>query len=281
MNTFTSPHTHTFTDTNEIRFSHLMRAEWIKVTSLRLNIFALLAVVGVGFSLSLLFAFTLESAGLPSVFQVNLVLDGLTIGTLIFGQVIAGVLGVLTISSEYSSGTIQPTMLAAPNRLQVLAAKAAVLFSVVTGTALFTVFGSWATTYPLYAEFGLQAPLTTPGLAVALLGCSVYIGLCSIFGLGIGALLRSATAGSIAVFCVTLLAPILTSVLPTSEVVRQIRLYLMGHAGDSMSRIAEIGAPFADASDGFLSPLGGWVTAAAWAILTLIAGAIILQRRDV
>lgn len=250
------------------------------MSSLRSTYFALAAIVFSGLSVSVLFAGTLESAGLPSEFSVKLVLDGVTMGTLIFGQIAAGVLGVLTISAEYSSGAIQSTLIAVPARLHVLAAKALVLFPVVTATALASVFGSWAATRPLYAEFGLQAELTTPGFTAALIGASVYIGLCSVLGLGIGALLRSAAGGSIVVFCATLLAPILTSVLPPSDFVRNLRLYLMGHAGDSMARIAEAGSPFADASVQYLSPVGGWITAFAWAFVSLVAGAIVLRRRD-
>lgn len=262
------------------RFSHLLRSEWIKLTSLRTTYFALAAILAAGLSVSLLFAATLESAGLPDEFSVNLVLDGVTMGTLIFGQVIAGILGVLAISSEYSSGTIQHTLTSVPTRLPALGAKALILFAVVTTTAVLTVFGSWAASYPFFAEFGLQANLSTPGFAIALVGASVYLGLCAILGLGLGALLRSATAGAIAIFCATLLAPILTSALPPSVFVQTLRVYLMGHAGDSMARIADASAPFVDLSDQYLSPLGGWITAIVWAGAAFIAGAIALRRRD-
>lgn len=263
-----------------LRFSHLLRSEWIKLSSLRTSYFAIAAIVIAGLSISLLFAATLESAGLPQHFSVALVLDGVTMGTLIFGQVIAGILGVLSISSEYSSGTIQPTLTAVPTRVPVLGAKALVLFAVTTTTALLTVFGAWAVSYPYYAAFGLQAELSTPGFAMALVGAAFYLGLCAILGLGVGALLRSAMAGVIAIFCMTLLAPILTSVLPTSVFVQTLRVYLMGHAGDSMARIADASAPFVDISDQYLSPLGGWITAIIWAGVALTAGAIALQRRD-
>lgn len=263
-----------------LRFSHQLQSEWIKLSSLRASYVAFAAIVIAGLSISLLFAVTLESAGLPQQFSVGLVLDGVTMGTLIFGQVIAGVLGVLAISSEYSSGTIQPTLTAVPTRLSVLGAKALVLFVTVTTTGLVSVFGAWAASYPFFAEFGLQADLSTPGFAMALVGAAFYLGLCAVLGLGIGALLRSAMAGVIAVFCTTLLAPILTSVLPTSAFVQTLRVYLMGHAGDSMARIADAGDPFVDISNQFLSPLGGWMTAIIWAGVALTAGAIALRRRD-
>jgi ABC-2 type transport system permease protein len=265
---------------HRLSFGHLLRSEWIKFFSLRANILGLAAIVAAGVGVSMIFALTMEDAGLPTEFSVKFVLDGLTLGTLLFGQIIAGTLGVLAMTSEYSSGTIQSTVTAVPTRVHMLASKALVLFLIVTTTGLLSLFGSWVITWGLYADFGLQAELTTPGFALALLGGAVYIGLCSVFGLGLGTLLRSSAAGVIAVISLTLLAPVFLSVL-SGEIVRTIRLFLMGHAGDSMARITDPGLPFADASEQYLSPVGGWITAVMWAVVTLVAAAIALRRRDV
>lgn len=149
-----------------------------------------------------------------------------------------------------------------------------------TATALLTVFGAWAVPYPFYVPFGLQAPLTTPGVAGSLIGSAVYLGFCAVFGLGLGALVRSSTVGAILVFLATLLGPVLTSVLPFGLLSRVLRLMLIGNAGDAMSRIVLPDAPFLDLWSGYISPPAGWLLAGGWAIITLIGGAIALQRRD-
>ncbi|MFB2585372.1 ABC transporter permease [Herbiconiux liukaitaii] len=262
------------------RFAHILHAELIKLTSLRSTVLLIAAMIGLGLGVSLLYALTAEQGGIPDAPSTPFLLDAVTLGTLIFSQIIAGVLGVLTITSEYSSGTIQPTLAAVPRRPLALAAKALVLFPLMVLTALVTLLGSWAVTYPVYAELGIQVGLDAPGFAFALVGGAVYVGLCSVFGLGIGTLLRSAAGGSVVVICSTLLAPILTSVLPTSEVVRTIRLYLLSHAGDSMVRLGDPALGFADATEQYLSPAGGWITAVAWALVALAAGASVLRRRD-
>ncbi|WP_243076291.1 ABC transporter permease [Microbacterium sp. SS28] len=272
-------HTHVLSP-DRLRFTHVVRSEFIKLTSLRSTGFLLASVLIFGIGVSVLFALTLESAGVPSVGSTAFTLDSVTLGTLVFGQIIAGVLGVLAISSEYSSGTIQPSLIAVPRRTPVLAAKALVVLPVMTVTALVSVFGSWALTYPIYAAWDLQTALTAPGMSLALAGGAVYVGLCAVFGLGIGSLLRSAVGGSVVVFCTTLLGPVLLSVLPTSEFIRTIRLYLLSHAGDSMVRLGDAQLGFADAWQQYLSPAGGWVTAFAWAIAALVAGWIALRRRD-
>lgn len=262
------------------RFSHVLRSELIKMTSLRSTGFLIGALMVLGLGVSLLFVLTLESAGVPSVPSVAFTLDSTTLGTLLFGQIIAGVVGVLAITSEYSSGTIQPTLIAVPRRGSVLAAKALVVFPLVTAAALVSVFGSWAITYPIYAGFGIATDITAPGFAFALFGGAIYVGLCGVFGVGVGTLLRSAVGGSVVVFCMTLLGPVLLSVLPASDLIRTMRLYMLSHAGDSMVRLGDPALGFAHVAEQYLSPWGGWVTAFAWAAAALTAGIAALRRRD-
>ncbi len=263
-----------------VRFVNVVRSEFIKITSLRSTALLIATMVIFSFGVSILFAITAEQGGIPDQPSTAYSLDAITVGTLIFSQIIAGVIGVLAISAEYSSGTIQPTLVAVPRRLPALAAKALVLFPLMTLTALVSLVGSWAVTAPIYVGLGIHTELFAPGFAFALVGGAVYVGLCSVFGLGVGTLLRSAVGGAVMVICTTLLAPVLISVLPTSEVVRTIRLYMLSHAGDSMVRLGDPTLGFADASQQYLSPAGGWITAFVWAAVALVAGAVALRRRD-
>src|SRR5690606_26893651 len=123
----------------------------------------------------------------------------------------------------------------APTRLPVLGAKAVVLFATTTASALIATFGSWAVTYPLFAALDIQVGLTAPGVPLALVGASVYVGLSAILGLGIGTLLRSVAASVATAISVMLLLPILLSVLPASQTVRNLHLLSMSKAGDAMS----------------------------------------------
>jgi ABC-2 type transport system permease protein len=265
---------------DRLRFAHVVRSELIKLTSLRSTALLIIAMIGFGLGVSMLYALTAEQGGIPEGPSTRFSLDAITLGTVVFSQIIAGVIGVLTMSAEYSSGTIQPTLATVPRRTPVLIAKALVLFPTMTLTALVSLVGSWAVTYPVYSDLGIQTELNAPGFAFALVGGAIYIGLCAVFGLGVGAVLRSAAGGSVVVICTTLLAPVLTSVLPTSEAIRTIRLFLLSHAGDSMVHLAEPALGFADASQQYLSPAGGWLTAAVWAIVAIIGGAVALRRRD-
>jgi ABC-2 type transport system permease protein len=265
---------------NRLRFTGVLRSEFIKITSLRSTVGLLLAIVVFGLAISLVLGVTAEGAGLPDGPSVGFMLDQVTVGTVLFGQLIAGVLGVLTISGEYSSGTIQSTLIAVPARGAVLAAKAVVLFLTATASALLALFGSWAVTYPMSAAFGIEVGLTAPGVLSALIGGAVYVGLAGVLGLGIGAVLRSVAAGVATVISIILLLPIVLSVLPASTLVRNLHLLSMSKAGDAMSSAPDAGGVFLDLADGYVSSGAGWLVASAWAGIFLVMGAIQLRRKD-
>jgi ABC-2 type transport system permease protein len=106
------------------RFRHVARMEWVKLASLR----STWATLGITIAAAAGIA-ALAAAGTsktPSQDPVNSMMTGMFAGVLL-----AGVLGVLAVTSEYTSGTIRATLAAAPRRPLVLAAKAAV-FGIVT-----------------------------------------------------------------------------------------------------------------------------------------------------
>lgn len=261
-------------------FTAVVRSEWIKATSLPASVLALAGILAIGLGGSLFLAVTLESSGVPSVASIERTIADVTVPMVVLGQIIAGIFGVMTIGAEYSSGAMQTTLVAVPDRLRVLWAKTVVVFGLVTATALVTVFASWAATNPVYAGYGLNAPLGAPGVLVALTGSAVYLGLCAVFGLGITAVVRSTTAGAIIVFAATLLLPVLSSLLSFGLPSRIVRIALLGNAGDAMGRVGIEGGPFLDLWAGHISVGAGWLIAAAWAIAGLAAGAVALRTRD-
>src|SRR5262249_14643633 len=99
------------------------RMEWIKLRSLRSTWWILVVTaagtIGIGTGVG-------SSAKNASGDLTNNAMAGVVPGLLL-----AGALGVLTMTSEYSSGTIQVTLAAVPRRPLVIVAKAAV-FGVVT-----------------------------------------------------------------------------------------------------------------------------------------------------
>jgi ABC-2 type transport system permease protein len=268
-------------DHNRLSFAGILRSESIKITSLHSTIGLVLAITGLGLCVSIVLALTIEGAGLPAAPSAGFMLDQVTVGTVLFGQLIAGVLGVMVISGEYSSGTIQTTLIAAPARVTVLVAKAIVLFVFSTAAALLAFFGSWAATYPTLATFGLEIGLSAPGVVLSFLGGAVYIGLAAVLGLGVGTLLRSVAASVSTVISLIILLPIVLSVLPASQLVRNLHLLTMSKAGDALSTVTDGGGgAFMDLADGYISPAAGLAITVVWAGVFMVLGAVKLRRQD-
>jgi len=115
---------------------------------------------------------------------------------LVLGQLLAGTLGVLAITAEFSSGMIRATFAAAPRRPLVLAAKAAVLGAVTLAAGEVTAFLAF-----FAGQASLKAPappasLGGPGVLSAVLVAGAYPALIALIGLGLGAVIRH-TAGAI------------------------------------------------------------------------------------
>ncbi len=115
---------------------------------------------------------------------------------LVLVQLLTGTLGVLVITTEFSSGMIRATFAAAPRRSLVLAAKAAVLGAVTLAAGEIAAFVAF-----LAGQSALQAPaphatLGQPGVLRAVLLAGAYPALIALIGLGFGALGRH-TAGAI------------------------------------------------------------------------------------
>ncbi|WP_346655856.1 hypothetical protein [Streptomyces sp. RFCAC02] len=104
-------------------FGDAVRSEWTKIRTVRSTVWTLALLFILTFGIGLLYAATQSGddyVGMP-------LLSGGLFG-LIFGQLCVIPLGVLVITSEYSTGMIRTTLTACPNRGRVLLAKTVVFF---------------------------------------------------------------------------------------------------------------------------------------------------------
>ena len=152
-------------------FRHATRMEWIKLHSLRSTTWVLAAGVVATIALGAVTGFNTRN---PHGDPTNNVLAGIA-----FGQVVFGVLGVLIVTSEYSSGMIRATLAAIPRRPLVLAAKA-------------VTYGLAALAAGQIASFGSFLTGTAVLGAAAMTGA--YLALIGLMGLGLGAIIRNSAA---------------------------------------------------------------------------------------
>jgi ABC-type transport system involved in multi-copper enzyme maturation permease subunit len=197
---------------------------------------------------------------------------GFSMNGIFLAQLAVGVLGVLVMSSEYATGQIRATLGAIPQRRLVLAAKALVFGTVVFVVGLIACLGAFGIGQAIFAAKHAGVSLGDPGVARAVLGGGLYLAAVGLLGLGLAAILRR-TAGAIATLVGLLLVlPILVNFLP-SPWNDDIAKYLPGEAGGSIFHVVQRSATA-------LSPWPGFAVLAAYAAVALVAGAVLLDRRD-
>jgi hypothetical protein len=168
------------------RFPQVARMEWIKLRSLRSTWWTLAvtaaAAIGIGVAVGL---GTRSGSG----DLTNNALAGTAPGLLF-----AGVLGVLVMTGEYSSGMIRATLAAIPDRRLLLAAKAAVFGAVTLAVGQATSFLSFLAGGAALGH-GIPAPtLGQPGVLRAVVLSGTGFALIGLLGLGVGAIVRHTPA---------------------------------------------------------------------------------------
>ena len=122
-------------------------------------------------------------------------------------------LGVVVISSEYSTGAIRASLLAVPKRLPMLAAKAAVFTAidlVISAIIVFAVF--FISTAILRSHVSIT--LGQPGVTRACIGGVLYLTVLGLFALAIGGLVRHMIGAIATVIALVLVVPPLISLIP-------------------------------------------------------------------
>src|SRR4029077_4499385 len=133
-----------------VGFSHLLMAEWTKIRSVRSTVWTLVIFAVVSLGLTGLFtwltirALNSGRAGRGSDSGIAADPVNFILGTgLGLGQLAICVLGVLVITSEYSSGTIRASLLATPRRYPMLIAKGLVFGALVFVIGEAVAFGAF------------------------------------------------------------------------------------------------------------------------------------------
>lgn len=271
MNTTTLSHRAASRTGGSYGFRTVARMEWRRLRTVR-STWYIVAVFAAGMvGLAMLAASHENYAQMSAADRVSFDPTYDAFLGLVPGQLLLGTLGLLAITTEFSSGMIRATFAAAPSRPLVLAAKAVVLGAVTLAAGEISAFAAF-----LVGQAMLQAPaphatLGQPGVLRAVLMAGVYPALIALISLGIGAIIRH-TAGAIcALVGVVFVLPLSLFALGSS-----IQDTAQKFLPDTMRNSLTAVKPVAH----LLSP---WLTfglLCAYAMLALAGGAWALTRRD-
>jgi ABC-2 type transport system permease protein len=190
---------------------------------------------------------------------------------LILGQLAIGVLGILAITGEYSSGLIRTTLAAVPRRRTLLMAKATVVGGIALISGLALSLTSFFTGQAIFAGNHVGASFGDPGVARVVLGMGFYIGVVALVGLGLGTAIRHTAGTIVALVSIMFLVPTLIEFLPKSWA-GGARSWMLSEAGGTLMTVHT-----ADAS---MSPARAALVCLLWVAATMAAGAVAISRRD-
>ena len=256
-----------------VTFRGVLRSEWTKLWSLRSTRWSLLvSFVGMA-GLGILVSAVQMAHWNQMSFQDRATFDPVdtSLGGWHLAQLAIGVLGVLLITGEYSTGQIRSTFAAVPRRLPVLWAKALVYSTLTLVLMLVASFTAFLVSKPILRSHHVETTLSSPHVLRAVIGAGLFLTVTGLFGLSLGALVRN-TAGGIALFAgIMFVLPGITAILPHSWG-DSIDPYLPLSAGTDILAIHPDPASLS-AWTGFLLYLG-------YALVALAASAVLLVRRD-
>jgi ABC-2 type transport system permease protein len=257
-----------------ITMARVVRAEWIKLRTLRSTwavlAAVLLTVVGLGAIAAASATGAVEGpgdGGPGAGDPLSTVLSGSMLAV-----VLVGVLGVLIGAREYSSGLIRSSLAAVPARLPVLWAKVAAFLVAVVPVVLAGVFAAYAVGMTVLDAGGVTTVAwSDEGTARVVLGTAAFLVGMGLIGLALGMLLRS-TAGAIsALLAGVLVLPTLAgSLLP--EAWDGLLKYLPSNASSAFTTTVP--------AESLLSPGAGALVFVAWIVVALGGAAVALTRRD-
>lgn len=267
--------TATVPTTPRVRLTQLRiaRSEWTKFRSVRStywsSLVTLLLIIGIGILVCVVFNARwphLDPGERAHFNGLRASLVGVN-----FAQLAVGVLGVLVITAEYSTGMIRATLSAVPKRLPVLWAKTGVFAAVVFLLALPAVFIAFFAGQAILSGQHINISISHPGVLRSLIGAALYLTVMGIFGLGLGAILRSTAGGISALAAIVFVLPPIITLFPASFA-NSVSPYLPSNAGGAVWTIHP--------DPNTLAPWAGFAVFCAYAIASIVIAAILLMRRD-
>ena len=271
--TATSPTATTATSAGKGKVTQLrvINSEWIKLRTLRSTPITLLIAVVIMVGLGLLITYVHATHPNPGRDQGGINGAELSLVMYHLAQLAIGVLGVLIVSGEYSTGMIRASLSAVPKRLPVLWAKALVYAAVVLVLMTITSLVAFYCGQAILSSYGEAVKISDPGVARVVFGTGLYLTVVGVLGVGLGALIRNG-AGAIATLVgLLIIVPGLSHLLPSSWS-PHIVPYLPSNAGGALLNVVP--------DSTLMSPWSGFALFVGYAVALLLIAGVLLKRRD-
>ncbi len=259
-------------DTARATFADAMRAEWIKLRSVRSSYRLLLAAAvlivagGVVFSLAYASRYHSLSATAKARFDPTVT----SLSGVWFAQLAIGALAILTITAEYATGTIRPSLAAVPRRGRLLAAKATILTVTTAVIGVLSSLAAFVAGQQILTGHAPHAALSNPAVVRAVAGAGLYLGALSLFSFAIGVLIRHSAAAITVTAAIAFVLPTALGALPASW--QELTGWLPTNAGSTLWAVHHVAHS--------LSTPAGFALFLVYTAALLASGFTLFARRD-
>ncbi|MFB6517678.1 ABC transporter permease [Streptomyces sp. NPDC056401] len=246
-----------------------LHAEWTKMRTVVSPRWLLLGTVAATVALSTVATSVVNcTAGHCGGDTTELTLMGVHLG-----QVLVAILAVQIISGEYGTGMIRTTLTAVPRRATVFRAKAITLTGAVAVSGTVAVLASVLAGRLVLPDIGDQALSLTDGpTRRAAFGTVLYLVLIGLLSFGIATVVRNSATSIGGVLALLYILPIVSQTISDPDWQRLLQR-LGPSAGLSVQTTTDLGS----------LPIGPWAglgVTAVWAAAALMAGGLLLRKRD-
>lgn len=264
--------------TAEPGFGAALLSEWTKLRTIRAT--WIIAALGIGLSIGFSAVIALIS-GLTHDSWNDTVREAFdpvltTNSGSLFGCILLIVLGVTSVTAEYSSGMIRTTFIGNPRRTQVFAAKATVVALLGLAITAISIPGMFLVSQPIFSAYGLPTASVTDGDTAGILAVITLTQVLNyvLIPFAIAWLVRSA-ATAITISIGFLWLPWMIDPIVPTWVKANVLRYMPDVAANSLSGITK-----SDAAQ-YLTNGPASAVIALWVVGLLLAAGVALNRRDV
>ncbi|MEV7607535.1 ABC transporter permease subunit [Paenarthrobacter sp. NPDC089322] len=263
-------------------FHRVLNSEFIKFRTLlsTLILLASTALVMVGFAALSAWGtgqFAEQAASDPEVAAAMAAQGGdlaVTIPTsgISFAQLILGSLGVLLMSSEFTTGMARSTFAAVPKRISPFLAK---LIVVVVSAFILTAVSAYIgglVSLPIVDNYDLKLDLGSSQSVKLLLVNSIYVAAVAAIGMALGTIVRNSAGGIMSLVGLFFVAPIAFQLIP-GDFFKEANKYLPTSTINPMTAVEHVP-----------ETLEAWQAAlvlGAWVIVPVVLAMFLLKKRDV
>lgn len=255
------------------RLADVVRSEWTKFRSVRSTYWTFVAAVILGVGVAALAA-AISAAHYARDPELHFNWNPVTrsLFSLELAQLAFAVLGVLTVTSEYSTGMIRTSLAAVPRRVRMMTAKLLVfaVAALVVGEGI--AFSAFSIFQLLIHGQAPSASLGQHNVLRAVIGAGLYLMVIGLLGAGFSVIVRHAASGIAIVVAMLFIVPgLVEAALPTSWS-QPINEYWPTNAGQRVI--------FLHQGRHDLSAWTGLGEFALFALILIAVSFVVLERRD-